>query len=1100
MIQHTYLAVACTLGVLLGMPAGLGPLVGVGSARAQPATAKLSAANLPEGRLRGTVRFDLHIRPLFSDRCYQCHGPDRENRQADLRLDIPQGITAPRQPGGDTPILTPGEPEKSELYLRISSTDEDQRMPPVDSNMKLSAHEIALIRKWIEQGASWSSHWSFQPIPKEVVPPATHSADLLSSWPRGDIDRFVLTKLQKEGLSPAPEASREKLIRRVTYDLTGLPPTLKEIDAFVADTSLQAYPHLVDCLLASPRYGERMAVPWLDLARYADTYGYQADVYRPVWPWRDWVVEAFNDNLPYDQFITWQLAGDLLPDSTRQQTLATAFNRLHRQTNEGGSIEAEFRNEYCVDRTNTFGTAFLGLTLGCARCHDHKFDPITQKEYYQLYAYFDSIDESGLYSHFTHATPTPALLLSTQDQQGRIDALTRQIHQQEAELDRIAAAEQPAWKAWLAELDAARQGSAQAPSAGPAAPSGLVGDYPMEAIDNGQVANRADPQKPGHVADQPLLVPGKFGQGLRLSGENNFTTPVGGQFSRHDPFTISLWVQTPDIKQRAVLWHRSRAWTDAGSRGYQLLIEQGHLSASLIHFWPGNAIRIRTKALLPVGRWVQVVVTYDGSSRAGGLALYLDGQRQPCTVVRDQLTKTVGYPDGSVKQLTLGQRFRDRGFKNGLVDELRVYNRQLTGIEVGQLFDPAALTKILATPDSERTAPQQAALHDYYLHQFNRPYRAALKTLRTVRKQHGDLVDSISELMVMRELPQPRPTFLLKRGAYDAPGERVERGTPACLPAMPTGYPPNRLGLARWLTNPNHPLTARVAVNRYWQMLLGRGLVGTPGDFGSQGQLPTHPRLLDWLARRFLDSGWDVKGLLRQIVLSATYRQQADCAPELRARDPENRLLAHGPHGRLPAEMLRDGALASSGLLVERLGGPPVKPYQPPGLWKEKGTATYQRDQGEGSHRRSLYTYWKRTSPPPAMLTLDAAKRDVCLVQRQATTTPLQALVLLNDPQYIEAARGLAERTLAASGSTLAVKTDYLFRTLTSRRPTNAEQQLLKAAFKEQQQLFQTRPEDVDPFLAIGDQRPDDKIDPTELAALTVVAEMVLNYEEAVTK
>jgi hypothetical protein len=1081
MFHRTLLTSACLHTGLFTLAGAIGLPVGPQLVHAQPAS-----TDLPD-----TVRFDLDIRPLLSDRCYTCHGPDGENRQADLRLDTREGPFSLRESGPDNQILTPGEPLKSELYLRITATDEDLRMPPADSNMTLTAHEIGLIRKWIEQGASWSSHWSFLPIPKEIPPPPTNR----TLWAHDDIDRFVLARLEQEGIAPVPEASREKLIRRLSYDLTGLPPTLEELAAFLADDSPEAYPRLVDRLLASPRYGERMAVDWLDLARYADTYGYQADVYRPVWPWRDWVVEAFNDNLPYDQFITWQLAGDLLPESTRQQTLATAFNRLHRQTNEGGSIEEEFRSEYGVDRTNTFGSAFLGLTLGCARCHDHKYDPITQQEYYQLFAYFNSIDESGLYSHFTDATPTPALLLTTGVQQRQIDALARQVREMETKMERIASDQLPAWEAWLAKHDSPREPDS------PWVPSGgLAGHYTMEAIDNGQVANRVDPQQPGQVTDNPLLVPGKFGWGLRLSGDNNFTTPVGGQFMRHDPFTISLWLQTPDVKERAVLWHRSRAWTDAGSRGYQLLVEQGHLSASLIHFWPGNAIRIRTESSLPVGRWVQTVVTYDGSSRAAGLSIYLDGQRQACTVIRDQLTKTIGYPDGSVKQLTLGQRFRDRGFQNGLVDELQVFDRQLTNIEVGQLYDGAALTSCLARPASQWTDAQRAAMHAYYLHQHNRVYCEALETVRKLRKQHGDLVDSIPELMVMRELPQPRPTYLLKRGAYDAPGARVERGTPASLPGMPTEYPPNRLGLARWLTDPRHPLTSRVAVNHYWQLLFGRGLVATPGDFGSQGQSPSHPRLLDWLARRFLKSDWNVKGLIQQIVLSATYRQQADCAPELRAHDPENRLLARGPHVRLAAEMLRDGALAASGLLVERRGGPPVKPFQPPRLWKEKGTATYQRDQGEGSHRRSLYTYWKRTSPPPAMLTLDAAKRDVCLVRRQATSTPLQALVLLNDPQYVEAARGLAERAWAGRGNSLAFKVDTIFRTLTSRYPSSEERHLLEATFNEQRQLFQAQPESVEPFLAIGDYQPDKNIDSTELAALSVVAEMVMNYEEAVTK
>jgi len=1024
-------------------------------------------AELPE-----KVDFNFHIRPILSDRCYACHGPDMENQEADLRLDIEEGAFAALEAGDGTHVIKPGEPDVSEVYLRISAEDEDLRMPPVDSHLELSAEEISLIRKWIEQGAEWKEHWSFIPVEEQVLPPLVEK-----SWPKNEIDNFVLARLESEGLHPAEAASREKLLRRVTFDLTGLPPTLEELDAFVFAGATNSYEKAVDRLLASPRFGERMAIDWLDLARYADTFGYQSDVDRPVWPWRDWVVKSFNKNMPFDEFITWQLAGDLLPDATDEQVLATAFNRLHRQTNEGGSIEEEFRVEYVVDRTDTFGTAFLGLTLQCARCHDHKYDALSQQEYYQLFGFFSSIDESGLYSHFTKSTPTPALTLAKDNQKVELEALKLEIEKAEARLAEVADEQQAAWEAWLAEPP------------DPKEVRGLIGDYGLDAVEDGKIVNRVDSEKPGTVAEGPQGVPGKIGQGLLLSGENSFSTEVGGKFTRHDPFSIGLWINTPVEMDRAVLWHCSRAWTDAGSRGYQLLFEDGRLSASVIHFWPGNAIRVVTERKLPIGEWKHVMVTYDGSSRAAGLKIYVDGKLEPCETIRDGLTREIGYGD-SVKTLTLGERFRDRGFKNGLVDELKIFDREVTAFEAEQVAGASA----------EVSAKPQAGLRDYYLRNYNEEYQQALETLKAARKKHGDLLGSIAEIMVMRELPEPRSTFLLKRGAYDAPGEQVWPETPTSLGVMEADWPRNRLGLARWLTSGKHPLTARVALNRYWQMLFGAGLVPTPDDLGSQGQLPTHPELLDWLAHSFVESGWDIKHLLKQIVMSATYRQSSQCDPELRQRDPGNVLLARGPHEQLSAEMLRDGALFASGLLKEKMGGPPVMPFQPAGLWKEKGTRVYKRDEGEGSHRRSLYTYWKRTSPPPSMLTLNAAKRDVCLVKRQATATPLQSLVLLNDPQYVETTRGLAQQVLAQVDGALEDKLVILFRKLTSRRPSDAELGLLMTTYEEQHQMFAEQAEQVAELLAIGDLAVNEQLDATEVATLMVVAELVMNFEEAVTK
>ncbi|MFO0890009.1 MAG: DUF1553 domain-containing protein [Isosphaeraceae bacterium] len=1028
------------------------------------------------------VDFNYQIRPILSDKCFHCHGPDPRNRKAGLRLDTKEGAFAALKSGGHA--ILPGDLEESELVARITAEAEVDRMPPKSLGRSLTAQEIELLKRWVAEGAEWKDHWAFL-APADVPPPRVgHSA-----WPRGPLDRFVLARLEAEGLSPSKEASRERLIRRVTFDLTGLPPTVAEVDAFLKDARPDAYERLVDRLLASPRFGERMAVDWLDVARYADTHGYQADVYRAMWPWRDWVVKAFNRNLPFDAFVTWQLAGDLLPRPTREQVLATAFNRHHRQTNEGGSIEEEWRTEYVADRTITFGAAFLGLTLECSRCHSHKYDPISQKDFYSLFSFFNSIDESGLYSHFTDAVPTPTMLLSSDEQDRARAAIERRVAEAEADLERFAPTRSRMFEAWLRGLD--RE------SENPPVIGGQIGQFPLDEIKNLKVENLADPHRPGQTFEGPEVVEGHIGKALRLSGENNVTLPMGN-FDRFDPFSVGLWIRTPDKKDRAVVLHRSRAWTDAGSRGYELLIEDGKLAAHLVHFWPGNAIGIETKAELPVDRWVHVAMTYDGSSRAKGLSLYLDGKRADCEVVRDHLVKNI--TGGGGDELTVGQRFRDRGFKNGLVDELAVFDRELTPLEVAQLFDRRSLSETLAREPSALTAKRRSDFFAYYLANFDGEYRSRLASLKELRKQRSASVDPVAEIMVMKELPQPRPTFILRRGAYDAPTEPVSRDTPSALLPFASDWPRNRLGLARWVTHPKHPLTARVTINRWWQSLFGRGIVSTPEDFGSQGQLPSHPELLDWLSRRFIDSGWDVKGLWREIVTSATYRQDSDAAPELLARDPDNLLLARGPRLRLPAEMIRDGALLASGLLVGTFGGPPVKPYQPAGLWEEKGNATYARDQGPGSHRRSLYTYWKRTSPPPAMLTFDATTREVCAVKRLPTATPLQALVLLNDPQYVEAARGLAQRAAREAGSDVAARAALIFRTLTARAPTDRELAALEGLYREQYEEFRSGRSDAAKLLAVGDATRDPGVEPAECAALTVLAQAVMNLDESVMK
>ncbi len=1018
------------------------------------------------------VDFARDIRPILSENCFVCHGPDEGTRQTDLRLDTFEGATFDL---GGYAAVVPGKPDESELYRRIASNDSDERMPPADSKLTLTNEQIDLIRRWVADGAEWVDHWAFI-APKAIALPQVSQPE----WPNNNIDAFILSRMDQTGVEPAAEAPKSTLLRRVSFDLTGLPPTLVDLDRFLKDTRPGAYERAIDRLLASPRFGERMASDWLDVARYSDTYGYQVDRDRYVWPWRNWVIEAFNANQPYDQFITEQLAGDLLPDASDQQILATTFNRLHPQKVEGGSVPEEFRIEYVADRTQTFATAFLGLTLECARCHDHKFDPVTQKEYYQLSAFFDNIDEAGLYSFFTPAVPTPTLLLPSAGTKDLLQAARDDVATAEQQLSKVASDHRSEFRKWFRNSAKKHSGL-------------TTGDAPQSESNERLLPGCiATVDFEGEISEANSSAPGRVGKAVRLTGDDGVKLDVGN-FRRYEPFSISLWINTPDEKKRAVVFHRSRAWTDAASRGYQLLIEEGCLSASLIHFWPGNAIRVRTRNQIPVDQWLHVVMTYDGSSRASGLSISLNGQQVECEVVRDNLYKNITGGGGDT--ITIGQRFRDRGFTNGLVDEFRVFNRQLSGLEIAELYDGHSLKAALATPWAQLTNAQKKSLFEYY--SFTQDTHAAekIQDLQKARERLCSIEDGIDEIMVMRELPKPRPSFLLRRGAYNQRDESVDPLTPAILPPLGSDQQATRLELARWLTSPEHPLTARVTVNRFWQIFFGAGLVRTPEDFGSQGQLPTHPLLLDWLAHDFVSHGWNIKRLIRQIVTSSTYRQSSAARPKIARIDPENRLLARAPVYRLPAEMLRDNALAAAGLLVDRIGGPPAKPYE-----VEVSFKPVKRDSGEGLFRRSLYTYWKRTGPAPVMMALDASKRDVCRVRREPTSSPIQAFVLMNGPQFVEAARMLSQRLIQMHGADSESILVDLFRMLTSRHPTDSEIAIVRHLYQQQLGAFESNRDRAKKYLAIGDSQRDAEVDLVQHAAWTVVANTLFNFDECIMK
>ncbi len=1064
----------------------------------------ISAANTAYGAEK--LGYNRDIRPLLSDKCFFCHGPDPKNRKGDLRLDD-------RDAAVKAKAIVPGKPGESEVISRICTTDADDHMPPAKSKLEsCTPAEIEMLKRWIAEGAEYEPHWAFIPLKPFA---ATKPGDELP------MDAAVSALLAKRGLKLQPEADRNTLIRRVSFDITGLPPTPEEVAAFEKDSAPGAYERLVDRLLASPRFGERMAVDWLDIARYADSYGFQVDREREMWPWRDWVIRAFNDNLPFDKFITWQLAGDLLPNATEDQILATAFNRLHQQESEGGSVEEEYRVEYVADRVQTVATAFLGLTFECSRCHDHKYDPVTQKNYYGLFAMLGNIDEAGLYSFFTPAMPTPAMPLLDAAAKARLASLRGIVADEEKRTAALRKSKEPAFAGWLKSR----------PSK--VAMLGEIGRFDFDKLEKNQLANALDPKKPAKLKGENKLVPGVHGQAVEFTGDDAVDLPIGN-FRSNEPFSVSLWMKTPDKKERAVVFHRSRAWTDAASRGYELLIEDGKLKWSLIHFWPGDAISIRATEPLAINEWKHVVVTNDGSGRAAGLRIFVNGAPIATEVVRDSLTRDI--TGGGGDNIALAERFRDRGFKGGVIDDFRIFARALTEIEALAAFDkrtadaalgsagvPPADSRVsressnVANGGSPKDAPRNSggphetrgpaggtpalpdasssALFDYFLATADADYAKQLGALSAARGEVMKFTSGQKEIMVMRELREPKPAYVLFRGEYNQRRDEVPMAVPEWLSPLPQGAPKNRLGLAQWLTDPRHPLTARVTVNRIWQSIWGRGLVKTTEDFGSQGARPLYPEVLDWLAARFIASGWDTKALVKTIVMSRTYRQRSIADAKTMADDPDNEWLARGPRIRLSAEMVRDNVLASAGLLVERLGGAPVNPYE-----LSEGFKPANPSGGDGVYRRSLYTNWRRTSAPPAMVAFDAPRRAVCISRRERTDSPLQAFILLNGVQYVEAARVLGEKLHKEAKGDVRAMIEQGFLRCLSRKPDAKEADITTRLYNEQLAHFRQSPAQAEKLLKSGNAKRDAAIPAPEAAAAAVLAQALLNHDACVVK
>ncbi|MBX7103888.1 MAG: DUF1553 domain-containing protein [Gemmataceae bacterium] len=1034
------------------------------------------ALTAPPGSPR-SIEYNRDVRPILAENCFACHGPDSAARKGDLRLDN-------RETALKAEAFVPGKPDESALIERISSMDPDAVMPPRSTHKSLSTAQKDTLRSWIAGGAAYQPHWSFIP-PVRPTPPAG------SGWCRNPIDQFIEAECSKAGLKPNAEADRRTLARRLSLDLIGLPPEPAEVEEFVCDRSPDWYERYVDKLMRSPHWGEHRGRYWLDAARYADTHGIHFDNYREMWSYRDWVIRAFNDNMPFDKFSIEQLAGDLLPQPTLEQRIATGFNRCNITTNEGGAIDDEYLVLYTRDRTETTSLVWLGLTTGCAVCHDHKLDPLSQREFYELAAFFNNTTQRAMDGNI-HNTP-PIVPVAKKEDRARLAEIQRET----ASVVRLIAerrkSARPDFDRWQSETTSEKVAAM------------LPGDRLLAELPLAEGKGQSTLVKTGLQSKQVELTPGyewspskdkraglhiKPGPALQLSDVGDFDT--------REPFSISVWLRNGRKNQNGAAL--ARMDVPGGFRGWDLWIQNDRVGCHIIHNWPDDALKVVTRKPLPFDTWVHVTVVYDGSASAKGLRIFYNGEAQQVDIEADRLKTASRSP----VPLSVGQRHATDRVKGLHLNDARFYGRALSAGEVMQLASSSRAVEILSRPKSDRSPAERDELFAWWLATIDAPYRALDTKADSLKREESAILGRGTVAHVMNEMAKPPIAHLLHRGEYDQRREAVGPNTPRVLPAFMPELPRNRLGLAQWLFRPDHPLTARVTVNRFWQEMFGQGLVRTSGDFGIAGELPSHPELLDWLALEFRDSGWDVKKFVRLIVCSSTYRQSAVTTTEKREKDPSNRLLSRGPRFRMDAEMVRDAALASSGLLVRTVGGPSVKPYQPEGVWEAvamigSNTRDYKQDRGENLYRRSMYTFWKRAAPPASMEILNAPNRETCAVRRERTNTPLQALVTLNDPQFVEAARRLAENALHEDVSDAAT-IDWIAIRVLARPLSPEERKITLVSLGRLTDYYQAHPDEAVRLLTVGESPRDTRLNPVQHAAWTMLCNELLNLDEAICK
>ncbi len=1057
----------------------------VATAIAIPALAHLADAE-------DSLQYNRDIRPILADNCFACHGADSAAREADLRLDR-------RDDAIESNAITAGEPDQSEMLARILTDDADLLMPPAETKKKLSSEQIELLKRWIAEGAQYQPHWSFIPA-QSVVPPTVEN----ESWVKNTIDRFVLATLEANGIAPAAEAEPRSLFRRLHLDITGLPPQPDDVTAFVNDYAARgddALSDWIDRLMSSTAWGEHRARYWLDAARYADTHGMHFDNYREMWPYRDWVIRSFNANQRFDQFIVEQIAGDLLDHPTDDQLIATGFQRCNMTTNEGGTIDEENLANYSVDRVQTFGWVYLGLTTNCAQCHDHKFDPLTQKDYYSLAAFFRNTTQGAKDGNVKDGLG-PALVVPSDQDRPRWKQLDSEIAQARTDRDQYKAELEQRSQDWFASLTPESLAS-ELPT------RGLFVHLPLNDAQGNSV--RATVSEDDSDAERSFEATGdiqwteggKLGPAPIVKRGSTFELGQFGDFEQDQPFSFGCWVRPSGGNRTAAIL--ARMDEAASYRGWDLFQNGKSFSVHLIDAWPDNSIKVTTKdELVTPDQWQHIFVTYNGSGRASGIQIYVDGRLRDVKVENNSLSIKASIR--TTTPLRIGQRSKSSVFDGGAIQDVRIYGRTLDSVEVRQLAEAANLQTILATAADQRTPEQQSAVFDYYLATQDKPFLTLVKAVNELEQEKKSIASRspVTHIQVEKK-DTPAMANILIRGEYDRPSEQVEAAPPAALHPLPEGAPRNRLGLAQWLIDPVNPLTARVTVNRFWQQVFGAGIVGTSEDFGVMGEIPTHPELLDSLAVEFQGTGWDVKRFFKQLLMSATYRQASVVTPEKLEFDRDNRLFSRGPRFRMDAEMVRDCELASSGLLSSQMYGPGVKPYQPPAIWDIVGlpngdTRDYQQSHGQDLYRRSLYSFWKRMAPPPSLEAFNAPSREVCTVRRERTNTPLQALVTLNDPQFVEAARYLATQAIVHSDDDQVKLIDFITSRVLGRLFTATEQAIVLADQQVFLNYYNANHDAASALINTGETKPDESIDPAKLATWTMVCNQIMNLDETLNK